>query len=149
MAYLGLPARARDLAGHPTDGTGGSNAEVTTAQMDDALNYGHSMLVLYTGKSDWGTGDQAIDQVRRIEEHFAASYIKSWWRDPDNKSQELFNRARSMITAIQEDKHMSSSLPSDRVGYVSVVKEYQTANAQTALLNQTNKLRYTSPRVDV
>jgi hypothetical protein len=143
MVSLGDAARARALAGHPTDGTGGTNPEVTPQEMTDALEYGQDMLNLYTGKDTWSTSDPVIDQIRRIIEHFAASYIKSWWRDPDNKSQELFNRARSMITAIQEDKHLATSLPSDRVGYVSTVREYGIA-----ALNP-NKQRYTSPRVDV
>lgn len=142
MVYLGDPTLARALAGHPTDGTGGTNPEVTIAQMDEALEYGHDMLVLYTGKDTWTGSEPIINQLKRIEEHFAASYIRSWWRDPDKKSQELFNRARNMITAIQEDKSMSSSLPSDKVGYVSVTYQYRT-NA----LNP-EKPKYMSPRVD-
>lgn len=141
--YLGEPAMARALAGSPTDGTGGTEPQVTGPEMDKALEYGHDMLVLYTGKSDWSTGDPIIDQLKRIEEHFAASYIRSWWTDRGNKSQELDSRAKSMIRAILEDKNMSSTLPPDKVGYVSVAYEYKTA-----ALND-KKQRYLSPRTDV
>jgi hypothetical protein len=140
--YLGDPNRARALAGHPTDGTGGTNAEVTSQEMDDALNYGHNQLVLFTGKSDWSGSEPIIDQIKRIEEHFAASYIRSWWIDRENKAQELYNRAKDMIRAILDDKSMASANPPDKVGFLSTKYEYKTP-----ALNP-KKPRYLSPRTD-
>jgi|GEM_PF-3684455 len=131
--YLGDVTLARALSGHPSD------LEVTPSQMIEGMKYGHQQLMLFSNR-DWDTNTPLLNQLQRIEEHFCASWVKSWWRDPDNKSQELYNRAKGMIVALMENLPMSgTSGPS----YTSTAYRYRTA-----ALNQ-NAMRYRSPRTDI
>ena len=132
--FLGDAALARALAGHP------DTTEVSVDELKAALEFGHDQLILYTGKTDWSPSDPQIDQLKRIEEHFAASYIKSWWRDPDKMSNVLYNRAVTMCTKVIENQTVSGA---DLNSYTS-----QTYQYRTAALNP-NAMRYSSPRVDV
>ena len=134
--FLGDIELARSLAGHP------KTTEVSDPKMKEGLEYGHDMLVLFTKKKNWNSNDEVINQVKRIEEHFCASWIRSWWRDPDNKSQELFNRAKTMINAIMENQGFASD---DRPAGVS-----QTSSSykyRTPALNE-DATYYKSPRTD-
>lgn len=139
--YIGREGPARKLAGSPSDGTNGTPEEVTVTELKDALQYGHGQLLL------WSSLNPVILeetypfylQAQEIEEHFAASYLRSIWRDPDNKAQEYYNRAKQMVTAMLENQPTSQT---QAASYTSVTYQYRT-NA----LNP-NRPRYTSPRVD-
>jgi hypothetical protein len=140
--YLGRPAKARKLMGSPTDGSNGTPPELTPTDMEDALQYGHGQLLL------WSTlrADQAvdthpfIDQLREIEEHFASSYYWSTKRDPENKSTAQYNRAKQMIEAMLQNQPISET---NSASYTSTTYQYRTA-----ALNPSAP-RYVSPRVDV
>ena len=139
--YLGRPAKARKLMGSPTDGTNGTPAELTPTDMEDALQYGHGQLLLWSSL----TPEQAvathpfIDQLREIEEHFASSYYWSTKRDPEGKSTSQYSRAKSMIEAMLQNQPASQT---NSASYTSLAYTYRT-NA----LNS-DRARYTSPRVD-
>lgn len=145
MAFLTIDsgAMARKLMGHPADGTGGTPAEFTVAQMNEALEFGHDQLVLYTKKSNWDANDPIINQLRIIEAYFASSLGRSVWRDPDNKAQEHFNRAKGLCTAIIENQSVTSDEPPDAASQTSTVYNYRTR----ALNPDANW--YKSPRVDI
>ena len=134
--YIGDPDLARTLSGSP------DTTDVTAGQMIEGLKYGHQQLVMFSNLKDdaFSIGAPFYQQKQRIEEHFCASWVKSWWRDPDNKSQELFNRAKTMITSLLENLPTSqASGPS----YTSTKYQYRTP-----ALNP-NAIRYKSPRVDL
>lgn len=134
--YIGDPVLARKLGGHPKD------AEFSPTLMDEAMEYGHDMLALHTNKKDWDAQDNAFNQAKRIEELFAASYVKSIWRDPDNKSQELFNRAKSLCGAINDNQSMASDPNAPGESQTSTARTYRTRN-----LNPDAE-PYFSPRTD-
>ena len=120
LPVLGDPDLARALSGHPDP------VDVTPTQIEAGLNYGFDMLKLFTGKVDWTGTENIKEQASRIVEHFCASWVKSWWRDPDNKSQELFNRGKSMCVAMMENmKVVSPNQPTD-ASYTSVAYTYRT-----------------------
>lgn len=145
MVYTGIGdiSLARKLAGSPTDGSGGTPTEVSTTDMEQAMEYGQDQLFLFTKKSNWDSNDTVFHQVCRIVEHFAASYLYSWRRDPDNKSQELYNRAKTMCTAIMEDQSMASDEPPQGISQTSVAYNYSTNRLNDGMA------RYKSPRVDI
>lgn len=140
--YLGRPAKARKLMGSPTDGTNGTPAEFTATDMEDALQYGHGQLILWSSLR----ADQAvithpfIDQLMEIEEHFASSYYWSTKRDPENKSQSQYNRAKQMVEAMLQNQPTSQT---NSASYTSLAYNYRTAASNPG------KPRYLSPRVDI
>jgi hypothetical protein len=140
--YLGRPDKARKLMGSPTDGTNNTPEELSPDDMQDALQYGHGQLILWSSL----TAEQAvsthpfIDQLREIEEHFASSYYWSTKRDPEGKSTSQYNRAKSMIEAMLQNQPTSQT---NSASYTSTSYGYKT-NALNA-----NVPRYTSPRVDL
>lgn len=134
--YIGDPALARKLGGHPKD------AEFSPAQLDEAMEYGHDMLALHTNKKDWTSTDNAWNQAKIIEALFAASMVKSMWRDPDNKSQELFNRAKALCGAINDNQSMASVTAAPGESLTSIARNYRTP-----ALNP-NATHYKSPRTD-
>lgn len=136
-------AFARKLMGHPSDGTNGTPSEITPTQMDECLDFGYEQIQLFTKKRDWDASDPIIHQLRMAEAYFASSVGRSIWRDPDNKSQEHYNRAKTLCTAIMENQEMASDVPPEGASVTSVAYTYKT-NA----LNETAQ-RYRSPRVDV
>lgn len=135
--YIGDEDLARALSGHPEE------TDVTPDELIAGLKYGHQQIFLFTGKNDWTGNEKVIDQVARAEEHFCASWVKSWWRDPDNKSQELFNRAKGMCVAIMENMKMVGDNPPTDNSYTSVAYTYKTA-----ALNE-DAPRYKSMRTDI
>jgi hypothetical protein len=136
LPVLGDVDLARALSGHPDPD------DVTPTEMEAGMNYGFQQLMLFTGKTDWTGGESVAEQASRIVEHFCASWVKSWWKDPDNKSQELFNRAKSMCVAIMENmKIVSPNQPTD-ASFTSTAYTYRTKN-----LNP-DALPYKSPRTD-
>lgn len=136
MTYLGDVGLARKLAGHPKDN------EISPTDFDKYMEYGHDMVVLFTKKKNWTGTDEVIDNIRRIEEHFAASLARSLWRDPDNKSQELFNRAKTMINAIMENQGIASDDRPAGSSQTSTAYKYKTPG-----LNE-DVTYYKSPRTD-
>ncbi|WP_411753300.1 hypothetical protein [Serratia sp. (in: enterobacteria)] len=134
--YIGDPALARKLGGHP------KTTEFSDLQMDEAMEYGHDMLSLHTNKKNWVSTDAAWNQAKIIEALFAASMVKSMWRDPDNKSQELFNRAKSLCGAINDNQSMASVPSAPGESQTSVARGYRTP-----ALNP-DALPYSSPRTD-
>jgi|ERR1044071_751664 hypothetical protein len=133
---LGDAGLARALSGHPDD------TDVTPTELEAGLNYGYQQLILFTGKNDWTGNESVKDQASRAVEHFTASWVKSWWRDPDNKSQELYNRGKGMCTAIMENmKMVSPGQPTD-ASYTSLGYNYRTP-----ALNP-DAAPYKSPRTD-
>jgi hypothetical protein len=140
--YIGREPQARKLGGSPSDGTNGTPEEVTPTELKDALQYGHGQLLLWSTLPDTTVQDTLYPfhaQCQEIEEHFAASYIRSIWRDPDNKAQEYYNRAKQMVTAMLENQPTSQTTSAS---YTSVAYQYKT-NALNA-----NRPRYVSPRTD-
>jgi len=127
---------ARALSGSP------DTTDVTADELAHGMNYGFQQLILFTGKKDWNGTEDTKDQAARVVEHFCASWVKSWWRDPDNKSQELFNRAKSMCVAIMDNMKMVGANPPTDNSYTSVAYTYRTA-----ALNE-DAPRYKSPRTD-
>lgn len=140
--YLGRPAKARKLMGSPTDGTNGTPAELTPTDMEDALQYGHGQLLLWSSLTTSQAVDTHpfIDQLREIEEHFASSYYWSTKRDPENKSSSQYTRAKQMIEAMLQNQPASLT---NSASYTSLAYNYRTAASNPGAL------RYTSPRVDV
>lgn len=140
--YLGRPAKARKLMGSPTDGQNGTPAELTPTDMEDALQYGHGQLLLWSSLSATQAVDTHpfIDQLREIEEHFASSYYWSTKRDPENKSSSQYTRAKQMIEAMLQNQPASLTNSSS---YTSLAYNYRTAASNP------NAPRYTSPRVDI
>lgn len=138
MPYTGIGdiALARKLAGHPKD------TEISPTDFEKYMEYGQDMLFLFTKKKNWNSGDTAFDQCSRIVEHFAASLARSLWRDPDNKSQELFNRAKTMVNAIMENQSFASDDRPAGVSQTSVAYKYRTP-----ALNEETEY-YKSPRTD-
>lgn len=134
---IGNADLARALSGHPDP------TDVTPSEIEAGLNYGYQQLMLFTGKADWTTGNATAEQAARAVEHFCASWVKSWWRDPDNKSQELYNRAKSMCVAIMENMKMVGNNPPTDNSYTSVAYNYKT----TAL--NPDAPRYKSMRTDI
>ena len=134
--YIGDVNLARALSGVT------ENSDISDSEIVEGLKYGHQQIYLFTGKKDWNGTEDVINQVARAEEHFCASWIKSWWRDPDNKSQELFNRAKSMCAAIMENMKMVGSNPPTDNSYTSSAYNYRTKN-----LNP-DAPAYKSPRTD-
>jgi hypothetical protein len=139
--YLGRPAKARKLMGSPTDGTNGTPVELSPTDMEDALQYGHGQLILWSSL----TPAQAvpthpfIDQLMEIEEHFASSYYWSTKRDPEGKSTSQYSRAKSMIEAMLQNQPTSQT---NSASYTSQAYTYRT----TAL--NASRPKYVSPRVD-
>jgi len=133
--YLGDSELCRTLAGSPELGI-----DITQGQLDAALEYGHDQLILYTGKTDWNITHPQIDQLKRIEEHFGASWIKSWWRDPDKLSQTIYNRAVAMCNQLMSVQSISNT---SLASFTSTAYGYRTPALNPAAD------RYTSPRVDV
>ncbi|HJX79134.1 hypothetical protein [Glutamicibacter sp.] len=118
------------------------NSDVDDTEIQAGLDYGYQMLVLFTGKNDWTGSESVADQCDRAVEYFCGSWIKSWWQDPDNKSQEFFNRAKSMCVAIMENmKMVTPNQPTD-ASFTSTAYTYRTKN-----LNP-DALPYKSPRTD-
>lgn len=134
--YIGDIALARKLAGHPKD------AEISPTDFAKYMEYGHSLLVLFTKKKNWVSTDEGFEAGQRIEEHFAASQARALWRDPDNKSQELFNRAKTMVNAIMENQGFASDDRPAGISQTSVAYKYKTK-----ALNE-DAAYYVSPRTD-
>ena len=134
--YIGDAGLARKLAGHP------KITEISALDFDKYMEYGHSMLVLFTKKKNWQPTDEGYEAGQRIEEHFTASQVRALWRDPDNKSQELFNRAKTMINAIMENQGFASNDRPKGISQTSVAYKYKTR-----ALNEDVDY-YKSPRTD-
>ena len=134
---IGNADLARALSGHP------DTTDVTPTELEAGLHYGFQQLMLFTGKKDWNNTEDTKDQAARAVEHFCASWVKSWWRDPDNKSQELYNRAKAMCSAIMENMKMVGADPPTDNSYTSVAYTYKT-NA----LNE-DIPRFKSQRTDI
>lgn len=133
---LGDASLARALSGVS------GNTDITDDEITNGLLYGYQQLILFTGKNDWTGNETVKDQASRAVEHFCASWIKSWWRDPDNKSQELFNRAKSMCVAMMENmKMVNPNQPTD-ASYTSLAYNYRHRNLNPA------SPPYKSPRTD-
>jgi hypothetical protein len=133
----------RKLMGSPSDGTNGTPEEISPSELIDCLESAFEQIVLFTKKSNWSGSDTIINQVKMAEAYFCSSIGRSIWRDPDNKAQEHYNRAKGMCTAIMENQEMSSSDPPQGFSQTSVAYVHKTNT-----LNNTMK-RYTSPRVDI
>ena len=134
---LGDAGLARALSGHP------DTTDVTADELTAGLNYGYQQLILFTGKNDWTGNESVKDQASRAVEHFCASWVKSWWKDPDNKSQELYNRGKGMCSSIMDNmKMVTPNQPTDN-SYTSTAYTYKTN-----VLND-DIPKYRSPRTDI
>lgn len=93
---LGDKDRARRLAGNP------ALANVSDADMTQAMVYGTSQVIGGTGKFDWETDltNPLKPMADEISEYYAASYIRDRFNDQTDISTELFNRAYSMIEQV-------------------------------------------------
>lgn len=136
--YLGSVANARLQGGSP------DTSDVTNDEIIEALKFGFQQLILWSGKENWTGNEKTINQANTICEFFAGSWLRTAFRDPENKSQELFNRAKALCVALQENQKAVGDEPGVKISHVSTT---------CTMGNSTNTRnpdipRYKSPRTD-
>jgi hypothetical protein len=137
--FIGTVSNARLQGGSPDP------SDVDDTVVQQALKFGHEQLILWSGKSLWTGNERTINQAGAAEEFFAGSWLRTAFRDPENKSQELFNRGKAMCVAMQENQKAVEDNPSNKSSYTSTTC---TMGQSTNAKNEDVK-RYTSPRVDI
>ena len=136
--YIGTVEGARLLGGNP-DAT-----DVSDALVIKALKFGHEQLIIWSGKSTWTGNERTINQAAIIEETFAGSWLRTAFRDPDNKSQELFNRGKSLCVALQENQKAVEDTPGVKMSHTSTTCPIGASTN----VNDSTIPRYKSPRTD-
>lgn len=93
---LGDKDRARRLAGNP------ALANVSDADMTQAMVYGTAQVIGGTGKFDWETdlSNPLKPMADEASEYFAASYVRDRFNDQLDISTEQYNRAYQMTETL-------------------------------------------------
>lgn len=95
---LGDVNRARRLAGNP------STANVSDADITQALTYGTAQIVSFTGKIDWesDTANVMYPIAVMATEYYASSYIRDRFNDQGDISSEHNSRANSLVRQLAD-----------------------------------------------
>jgi hypothetical protein len=93
--------RTRKLAGNPVI------ADVTDADISQAIAYGDARVEAETAHQGWLVGDQGYNLVVEASEYFASSTIRDRLNDPEKQADRHYQKALDICDAISKSSALS------------------------------------------